>query len=190
MTNEQKEKIIELRKLGIGYRSIATAMDLSRDSVRNFCKSRGLDGFGQDYSKPKPEKVIREHCKNCGKRINQKKLKGRPKTYCSIECKREWEYKNPIIYQHACYYCGVEFENKSKSGNYCCRRCYIRDRFWRDEDIEMWSSILKREGHFKMYQYGLRTWWPVKKLKNQMKIRRNITNSAPTLSLSEVNLGG
>ena len=50
MTNEQKEKIIELRKLGIGYRSIATAMDLSRDSVRNFCKSRGLDGFGQDYS--------------------------------------------------------------------------------------------------------------------------------------------
>lgn len=46
MTNEQKEKIIELRKLGIGYRSIATAMDLSRDSVRNFCKSRGLDGFG------------------------------------------------------------------------------------------------------------------------------------------------
>ena len=136
MTNEQKEKIIELRKLGIGYRSIATAMDLSRDSVRNFCKSRGLDGFGQDYSKPKPDKVIRQHCKNCGKQINQKRLKGRPKTYCSTECKREWEHKNPIIYKHVCYYCGTEFENKSKSGNYCCRRCYIRDRFWRDEDIE------------------------------------------------------
>ncbi len=86
MTNEQKEKIIELRKLGIGYRSIATAMDLSRDSVRNFCKSRGLNGFGQDYSKPKTEKVIREKCKNCGKRINQKKLKGRPKTYCCCRC--------------------------------------------------------------------------------------------------------
>lgn len=67
MANEQKAKIIELRKLGIGYRSIATAMDLSRDSVRNFCKSRGLDGFGQDYSKPKPEKVIREHCKKLWK---------------------------------------------------------------------------------------------------------------------------
>jgi len=45
MTNEQKEKIIELRKLGIGYRSIATAMDLNRDSVRNFCKSRGAGWF-------------------------------------------------------------------------------------------------------------------------------------------------
>lgn len=73
MTNEQKEKIIELRKLGIGYRSIATAMDLSRDSVRNFCKSRGLDGYGQDYIKPLPEKVIREHCKNCGKRMLKKR---------------------------------------------------------------------------------------------------------------------
>lgn len=41
MTNEQKEKIIKLRKLGIGYRSIATAMDLSRDSVRNFVRVEG-----------------------------------------------------------------------------------------------------------------------------------------------------
>lgn len=58
MKNEQKEKIIELRKLNIFYRSISTAMDLSRDSVRNFCKSRGLDVFVQAYSKPKPEKGI------------------------------------------------------------------------------------------------------------------------------------
>ncbi len=33
MTNEQQEKIIELRKLGIGYRSIATAMNM--DSAPN-----------------------------------------------------------------------------------------------------------------------------------------------------------
>ncbi len=36
MTNEQKEKIIELRKLGIGYLNIAMAMDVYRDKVRNF----------------------------------------------------------------------------------------------------------------------------------------------------------
>lgn len=41
MTKAQKEKIIELRKLGIGYRSIATAMDLSRDSVRIFVRVTG-----------------------------------------------------------------------------------------------------------------------------------------------------
>ena len=51
MTNEQKEKIIELRKLGIGYRSIATAMNMSRDKVRNFCKAQGLDGYGKSNMK-------------------------------------------------------------------------------------------------------------------------------------------
>ena len=65
MTNEQKEKIIELRKLGIGYRSIATAMNMSRDKVRNFCKAQGLDGYGK--SNMKEEKSIRGLCKNCGK---------------------------------------------------------------------------------------------------------------------------
>lgn len=99
MTNEQKEKIIELRKLGTGYRRIDTTMDISRDSVRSFCKSQGLDGYGQDYIKPKPEKVIRENCKNCRKQTNQKRLKERPKTYFSTEDKRDWKHKNPIIYK-------------------------------------------------------------------------------------------
>lgn len=63
MTNEQKEKIIELRKLGIGYRSIATAMNMSRDKVRNFCKAQGLDGYGKNNEKADGEKTIRELCK-------------------------------------------------------------------------------------------------------------------------------
>lgn len=90
MTDKQQEKIIELRKLGIGYRSIATAMNMSRDKVRNFCKAQGLDGYGKNNKKAE-EKAIREICKNCGKRINKKPIKGRPKTYCSKECKKEWK---------------------------------------------------------------------------------------------------
>lgn len=70
MTNEQQEKIIELRKLGIGYRSIATAMNISRDKVRNFCKAQWLDRYGKNNKKAEEEKVIRELCKICGKRIN------------------------------------------------------------------------------------------------------------------------
>lgn len=58
MTNEQKGKIIELRKIGIGYRSIAGAMDLSRDAVRNFCKAQGLDGYGEDVKKKKLDNPI------------------------------------------------------------------------------------------------------------------------------------
>ncbi len=47
MTEEQKGKIIELKKLGIGYLNIAMAMDVYRDKVRNFCKAQGLDGYGK-----------------------------------------------------------------------------------------------------------------------------------------------
>jgi hypothetical protein len=144
MTNEQQEKIIELRKLGIGYRSIATAMNMSRDKVRNFCKAQGLDGYGKNNKKADEEKSIRELCKNCGKRINQKPIKGRPKTYCSKECKKEWEVKHPILYQHECYYCGKKFESKVKSADFCCHKCYIRDRFWRDEDIETVIKHLRK----------------------------------------------
>lgn len=139
MTNEQKEKIIELRKLGIGYRSIALAMNISRDKVRYFCRTKGLDGYGKNI------KEKEDVCKNCGEKINQGPIKGRRKTYCSIECKREWEEKHPKMYQHVCYYCEKEFESRVKHAVFCCHKCYIQDRFWRDEDIEIVIKYL-REG--------------------------------------------
>lgn len=144
MTDKQREKIIELRKLGIGYRSIATAMNMSRDKVRNFCKAQGLDGYGKNNKKADGEKTIRELCKNCGRQINKKPIKGRPKTYCSIECKKEWEVKHPILYPHECYYCGKKFESKAKNADFCCHKCYIRDRFWRNEDIETVIKHLRK----------------------------------------------
>ena len=144
MTDKQREKIIELRKLGIGYRSIATAMNMSRDKVRNFCKAQGLDGYGKNNKKADGEKTIRELCKNCGRQINKKPIKGRPKTYCSIECKKEWEVKHPILYPHEYYYCGKKFESKAKNADFCCHKCYIRDRFWRNEDIETVIKHLRK----------------------------------------------
>ncbi len=69
LTSEQKEKIIELRKLNIRYCSITTAMDLSIDSVTHFCKIQEVDGYGREHKKPKEVKSL-------------------PKTYCSTECKK------------------------------------------------------------------------------------------------------
>lgn len=136
MTDEQREKIMELRKIGIGYRSIALALDLSRDMVRNFCKSQGLDGYGTEIKKKNiDESLSKEFCRNCGKRINEKPTGGRPKTYCSKKCKKEWEEAHPIMYQYVCYYCGRKFESRAANANFCCHKCYIRDRFWRKEDL-------------------------------------------------------
>lgn len=42
MTNEQKEKINQMRQKGIGYKQIANEIGLSRDSVRGYCRRHGL----------------------------------------------------------------------------------------------------------------------------------------------------
>lgn len=137
MTDEQKDKITELRKIGIGYRSIAAALDLSRDTVRYFCKAQGLDGYGAEIKKKKVDVIYsKEFCKNCGKRINKKPTGGRPKAYCSDMCKRKWQETHPMMYQHVCYYCGHDFESRASQANFCSTKCYIRDRFWRKEDVE------------------------------------------------------
>lgn len=47
MTGEQAECIKTLRLEGKGYKAITSALGLSRDIVRNYCKANGLDGYGE-----------------------------------------------------------------------------------------------------------------------------------------------
>ena len=42
MTEYQESQIRGLRMRGAGYKAIASATGLSRDIVRNYCKSHGL----------------------------------------------------------------------------------------------------------------------------------------------------
>lgn len=46
MTEIQAVQIEELRKNGKGYKAIASAVGLSRDIVRNYCKANGMEGHG------------------------------------------------------------------------------------------------------------------------------------------------
>jgi len=47
MTDLQAEQIVILRMQGKGYKSIASATGLSRDIVRNYCKTKGMEGYGE-----------------------------------------------------------------------------------------------------------------------------------------------
>lgn len=47
MTKEQAAQIKELRMQGKGYKAVATAVGLSRDIVRNYCKANGMEGYGE-----------------------------------------------------------------------------------------------------------------------------------------------
>lgn len=46
MTEIQAVQIEELRMNGKGYKAIASAVGLSRDIVRNYCKANGMEGHG------------------------------------------------------------------------------------------------------------------------------------------------
>lgn len=62
MTEEQKETIERLRNVGLGYRKIAIVLDLSRDTVRNYCKANGLDGYAKKRLHAKEGKQMEEDC--------------------------------------------------------------------------------------------------------------------------------
>ena len=47
MTKEQAERIRELRMQGKGHKAVASAVGLSRDIVRNYCKANGMGGYGE-----------------------------------------------------------------------------------------------------------------------------------------------
>ena len=89
MTEQQAKQIREMREQGIGYRSIALTVGLSRDIVRNFCKSRGLSGYGSALTKNIREQVmLGKACLYCG---------NRKRKYCSHDCyikARFWEVED------------------------------------------------------------------------------------------------
>ena len=143
MTVDQKEKVRELRLNGMGYKGIANILGLSRDSVRGFCKRNNLDGsscvVALNFEENKKRNLL---CTCCEKPIKQK-TKGRIRRFCSDECRRKWWNENKdernkseaATYKFTCPYCGKKFTAYgNKKRKYCSHNCYIKDRFWREED--------------------------------------------------------
>ena len=143
MTEQQAKQIREKREQGIGYRSIGLVTGLSRDVVRNFCKTRGLAGLGSVLTKNIQEQVmLGKACLYCGKAIEQP-WTGRPKKFCSEKCRREWwkghpeqiNRKETALYPMTCSRCGKSFFSYgNKTRKYCSHECYIRARFWEEEN--------------------------------------------------------
>ncbi|WP_051526055.1 hypothetical protein [Butyrivibrio proteoclasticus] len=141
MTQEMGRQITSLRLKGLGYKSIAIVVGTSRENVRYFCKTHGLDGTA-DMVKIKFEehKNTPDNCKYCGKRLERKPHSGK-KLFCSDECRRLWWKKHPeeanhgdaATYECRCAYCKRVFYSYGKKGRkYCSHDCYIQDRFWTD----------------------------------------------------------
>lgn len=141
MRKEIGEQITSLRLKGLGYKSIALVLGISRENVRYYCKTHGLNGTADlvklNFSEHKNNPEV---CKHCGKKIERLPRSGK-KLFCSESCRRAWWREHPeeakhgenATYECECSYCKRTFYSYgNKDRKYCCHDCYIQDRFWTD----------------------------------------------------------
>jgi predicted nucleic acid-binding Zn ribbon protein len=143
VTEFQEQQIRLMREQGIGYKRIGARIGLSRDIVRNYCRSRELGGYGKALSRNLEEQVmLGKKCLCCGKDIEQPDT-GRPRKFCSEKCRRVWwkihpermQKRESAMYPVTCARCGKEFLSYGNKGRkYCGHECYIKARFWEGED--------------------------------------------------------
>ena len=131
MTDMQKEKIRYLRCEGLGYKAIASRLDVSENTVKGFCRREGLNG---DISH------LISVCRHCGGALKQST---KPKKFCSDKCRRAWWKEHPFLSERRAYYsltcahCGKAFESYgNKNRKYCDHACYIAARFGKEGSHE------------------------------------------------------
>ena len=136
MTDAQKQRIKEMRSEGAGYKTIAAELNISRDSIRGFCKRIGLDGKGTAAKLNAPISDTR-FCKNCAKPIEQIPH-GRARLFCCDSCRRAWWNAHPeakakksgAVYKFICACCGANFNSYGNSKRkYCGHGCYVSHRW-------------------------------------------------------------
>lgn len=160
MTEEQKQSVERLWRVGLGYRKIGIVLDLPRDKVGNYCKANGLDGYAKRLLQTREGKQMEETCgdsvcRQCGEPIESNRT-GPRRLYCSDKCRREWGKNHIPLKKRECIFCGKEFETLRKDQKFCSHDCYIHDRFWREEDTAEIVKLLTAGKWFRWFRNGLR----------------------------------
>ena len=138
MTSEQKITVTALRQQGYGYLKIANHLGITVGSVKSFCQRNGLREVTVDADAPQSDLAAAEcFCKRCGVPITQTSH-ARKKLFCSAACRQQWwnehldQVERKAVYAFTCLTCGKEFTAYGNKGRkYCCRECYLADRFGR-----------------------------------------------------------
>ena len=82
MTESQKQKIISLRRQGIGYLKIAQELGISQNTVKSYCRRNNLTK-ADEIIEPKEMTAESEHfCLQCGAVVPQDS-KRKLKKFCS-----------------------------------------------------------------------------------------------------------
>ena len=136
MTVEQKRKIEELRRQGMGYCTVAKQVGLPSNTVKTYCRRTGLTPADEIRAAAQvPKHIADKFCLYCGKPVVQ--IPGRKeKKFCSDICRNRWWNSHmdlvarKAMYEYTCPTCGNTFSAYgNRKRKYCSHDCYIADRF-------------------------------------------------------------
>ena len=133
MTNEQKTKIISLRKQGNSLAEIASKLGLPIGTVKSFCsRNHPVAETALDVeSLPSQTSAEGAKCKKCGAPLEQRPHH-RQKLFCSDKCRLSWWHDNRHLAKGAtektCPVCGSSFTAGAER-KYCSHSCYIKAKY-------------------------------------------------------------
>ncbi len=136
MTINERNEITRLRKAGKSINEIADELNMSRNTVKSFCRRNNMTG----PSEKKPEIILPKNeetklCLYCGKPLVH--IPGRRrKKFCNDSCRNHYwnihvgDVKRKAMYEYTCPACGNTFyAYGNQNRKYCSHKCYIKDRF-------------------------------------------------------------
>ncbi len=134
MTEQQKEKITEMRRNGIGYGQIAVTLQVPESAVKSYCRRHLKSKQVSEHSA--------DHCMRCGKQLINTPGH-RQKSFCSVSCQQKYWQEHRDLMQHPSYVtitcpaCGHSFSDYAgHKRKYCSHACYINDRYGRNAVYE------------------------------------------------------
>lgn len=142
MTDRQKNKVWEMRAGGYGYTKIARELGLSENTVKSFCRRKGLNGTVKTDTVAIIAGSDKSTCLCCGVEIRQNPGR-KVKKFCSDKCRNKWwnshleQVERKAYYEFMCVYCKKPFTAYGNAGRkYCSHACYVADRFGGGQNAE------------------------------------------------------
>lgn len=134
MTDGQEERIRKMKAGGYGYVKIAQKLGLSENTVKSYCRRKGINKavVGTEALTPGGDKNV---CPCCGKEVRQNPGR-KTKKFCSDRCRNKWwnshldRVNHKAVYEFICPHCKKPFTAYGNAGRkYCSHACYVADRF-------------------------------------------------------------
>ena len=121
VTQQQKEQISRLRAAGASFGKIASALGISVNTVKSYCKRNPISS----EVAPAPKAIIHaDRCPQCNSPLEQTPGH-RQKRFCSTKCRNRWWQahldlmKRKTMKSWTCQYCGHVFQQYGTAFLFC-----------------------------------------------------------------------